>query len=63
MQIVPAWPPFAGKFPLNETGRQSHAVLDATGGQLHAKPPVFLSEELFELKNEETIKKSENYMY
>jgi hypothetical protein len=37
--------------------------LHATGGQLRAKRPFFestLPEQLFELKNEETIKKSEN---
>jgi hypothetical protein len=39
--------------------------LHATGGKYSAKPPVFestLSGQLFELKNEETIKKSETYV-
>jgi hypothetical protein len=52
-------------YNLYVTGRQSHANFACTGGQLFAKPPVVceaasILQALFELKNEDAIKKSEN---
>jgi hypothetical protein len=49
---------------LNATGRQSHATFARAAAS--AKLPVFestLPEQFIELKNEETIQKSENLRY
>jgi hypothetical protein len=50
-------------YNLHATGCQSHADFACASSQLRAKPPVFAStvrEQLFELKNEDAIKKSNN---
>jgi hypothetical protein len=61
VQFACDWRPLG--YNIYVTGRQSHAKIACASGQLHAKPPVFettLGEKLFELKNEDAIKKSEN---
>jgi hypothetical protein len=53
------WRPLG--YSLYVTGRQSHANFACASGQLHAKPPASTQQEqLFELKHEDAIKKSEN---
>jgi hypothetical protein len=52
-----------GHSSLYATGHQSHTNFACASGKLHAKPPVFCkhaARTIFELKNEDAIKKSEN---